>query len=61
MIIKLDNVYYSVNIHKYTGSKQVIADKVVSEVLRRVDTRGMSILDQRRLRTKIYNQVHLQA
>lgn len=61
MIIKIDNTYYSVNVTKYRGSRDSIADKVVSNIFRRLNTTTMSAIEKRQLRTKIYSQYLQQA
>lgn len=61
MIIKVDNTYYSVNISKYKGSSQSVADKVVSEIFRRINVSNLSLTEKRQLRAKIYSQYHQQS
>lgn len=59
MVIKVDNTYYSVNISKYKGSN--IADKVVSEIFKRINVTNLSVTEKRHLRAKIYTQYLQQA
>lgn len=54
MFIKVDKNYYSVNISKYSGSRQAIADKVVSDILKRMRVNHLTPKEKHELRSKIY-------
>lgn len=56
MFIKVDNIYYCVNVSKYKGSEQFVTNKVVTEIMSRMNLKSTTIIERQRLRTKIYNQ-----
>jgi len=56
MVIKINNTYYSVNDAKYTGSDQMIANKVALEIMKRMDLRSVPRQDRSKIRLKIINR-----
>lgn len=55
MFVKIDNTNYYINPEEYIGNEKFKENKIIEEIMNRMNIKFLSNVEKQKLRIKIYN------